>query len=161
VALGLNLLLRKEYRKLTVCIALAALIGFLYLLPFWIAFHDPLYQFHRRASVGDWDSGHLLTWPFRDIVVSYLYYTGPWTNVILTGAWISLATVGLLRMGWKLYREGLPKRPYEQIFAITYLMFLFSYNSLEWARWDFHRFVIPAFQCSCLHSTGGCRSHGM
>jgi len=47
-------------------------------------------------------------------------------------------------MGWKLYREGLPKRPYEQIFAITYLMFLFSYNSLEWARWDFHRFVIPA-----------------
>jgi hypothetical protein len=144
VALGLNLLLRKEYRKLTVCIALAALIGFLYLLPFWIAFHDPLYQFHRRALVGDWDSGHLLTWPFRDIVVSYLYYTGPWTNVVLTGAWISLATVGLLRMGWKLYREGLPKRPYEQIFAITYLMFLFSYNSLEWARWDFHRFVIPA-----------------
>lgn len=52
VALGLNLLLRKEYRKLTVCIALAALIGFLYLLPFWIAFHDPLYQFHRRVSRG-------------------------------------------------------------------------------------------------------------
>jgi hypothetical protein len=23
-------------------------------------------------------------------------------------------------------------------------MFLFSYNSLEWARWDFNRFVIPA-----------------
>jgi hypothetical protein len=143
-ALGLNLLLRKEYRKLTLSTALAALIGFLYLLPFWIAFHDPLYQFHRRASVVDWDSGHLLTWPFRDIVVSYLYYRGPWTNVILTGAWIVLSAVALFRMGVEVYRHRGTQKLNEQIFAITYLTFLFSYNSLVWARWDFPRFVIPA-----------------
>ena len=143
-ALGLNLLLRKEYRKLTPSIVLAALIGFLYLLPFWIAFHDPLYQFHRRASTMDWDSGHLLTWPFRDIVLSYLYYRGPWTNVILTGGWIGLSAVALCRMGVNVYRHRGTLALNEQIFAITYLTFLFSYNSLEWARWDFHRFVIPA-----------------
>jgi hypothetical protein len=144
VGLGLNLLLRKEYRKLTLSIAFAALIGLLYLLPFWIAFHDPLYQFHRRASAVDWDSGHLLTWPFRDIVVSYLYHRGPWTNVILTGGWIGLSAVALFRIGVKVYRQRGTQRLNEQIFAITYLTFLFSYNSLEWARWDFHRFVIPA-----------------
>jgi hypothetical protein len=143
-ALGLNLLLRKEYRKLTLSIAVAALIGFLYLLPFWIALHDPLYQFHRRASAADWDSGHLLTWPFRDIVVSYLYYRGPWTNVIVTGGWIGLSAVALCRMGVNVYRHRGTLELNEQIFAITYLTFLFSYNSLEWARWDFHRFVIPA-----------------
>ncbi len=143
-ALGLNLLLRKEYRKLALSTAVAALIGFLYLLPFWIAFHDPIYQFHRRASVVDWDSGHLLTWPFRDIVVSYLYYRGPWTNVILTGGWIGLSAVALFRLGVNVYRHRGAQELNEQIFAITYLTFLFSYNSLVWARWDFPRFVIPA-----------------
>jgi hypothetical protein len=143
VALGLNLLFRKQYRKLALCIALAALIGLLYLLPFSIAFHDPLYQFHRRAQVGDWDSGGLLTWPFRDIVISYLYYRGPWTSVLLTGGWIALGALGLFRMGIKLYRDRGAEHLNEQIFAISYLLFLFSYNSLEWARWDFHRFVIP------------------
>lgn len=143
-ALGLSLLLRKEYRKLSLCIAVAALIGFLYLLPFWVAFHDPLYQFHRREHSGDWDSGHLLTWPFHSIAVSYLYHRGPWSNVILTGAWIGLAIVGLCRMGIKLYRDRGTQYPNEQIFVITYVFFLFSYNSLVWARWSFHRFVIPA-----------------
>jgi Glycosyltransferase family 87 len=142
-ALGLSLLLRKDYRKLLNCTAVAALIGFIYLVPFWISLHDPLYQFHRYQHE-DWQSGHLVTWPFLTIAVSYLYYTGPWTNVVLTGGWIGLAAVGLFRMGLKLYRDGLPEHSNEQIFAIAYLTFLFCYNSLEWARWDFPRFVIPA-----------------
>lgn len=141
-ALGLNLLLRKDYRKLSLCVAVGALIGLLYLLPFWIAFHDPLYQFHRYQHE-DWQSGHLLSWPFHIIVVSYLYYRGPWTNVLLTGGWIGLSTVAMFRMGVKLYRDRGAEHLNEQIYAISYLLFLFSYNSLVWARWDFHRFVIP------------------
>ena len=142
-ALGFTLVLRKDYRKLLLCTAVAALIGFLYLLPFWVSFHDPLYQFHRYKQE-DWQSGHLVSWPFHIIAVSYLYYRGPWTNVILTGAWIGLATVGLCRMGVKLYRERVMERPYEQVFTGTYVTFLFCYNSLEWSRWGFPRFVIPA-----------------
>jgi len=142
-ALGLSLILRKDYKKLLVCTVVAALIGFLYLLPFWISLHDPLFQFHRYKHE-DWQSGALVTWPFHIIAVSYLYYTGPWTNVLLTGGWIALSTLAFFRIGLKFYREGLPEHPNEQIFAITYLLFLFCYNSLEWARWDFHRFVIPA-----------------
>jgi hypothetical protein len=76
-------------------------------------------------------------------VVSYLYYRGPWTNVILTGFWISLAFVGLCRIVAGMYRNKFNKYSYEQLFTVAYLIFLFCYNSLEWARWDFPRFVIP------------------
>ena len=44
----------------------------------------------------------------------------------------------------KIYRHRGMQELNEQMFAIAYLTFSFSYNSLEWARWDFHRFVIPA-----------------
>jgi hypothetical protein len=47
-------------------------------------------------------------------------------------------------MGAKLYRYRSMEHLNEQLFAVTYLIFLFCYNSLEWARWDFPRFVIPA-----------------
>ena len=142
-ALGLNLILRKDYRKLSLCIPVAALIGFAYLLPFWISLHDPLYQFHRYKHE-DWQTGSPVSWPFHIIAVSYLYYRGPWTNVILTGSWIGLATIGLCRIGVKLYRDRVLELLNEQIFAVTYVLFLLCYNSLEWARWDFPRFVIPA-----------------
>ena len=142
-ALTLTLLLRKDYRKLFLCTATAALIGFLYLVPFWIALHDPLYQFHRYQHE-DWQSGSLVTWPLYIITVSYLYYRGPWTNVFLTGGWIGFSVIGLCRMGAKLYRYRTVEHLNEQIFAVTYVLFLLSYNSLEWARWDFPRFVIPA-----------------
>jgi hypothetical protein len=142
-ALALTLFLRKDYRKLFLCTVTASLIGFLYLMPFWIALHDPFYQFHRYQHE-DWQSGSLVTWPFYIIAVSYLYYRGPWTNVALTGGWIGFSFVGLCNMGVKLYRDRALKHLNEWIFAITYVIFLFSYNSLEWARWDFPRFVIPA-----------------
>ena len=142
-ALALTLLLRKDYRKLFLCTATASLIGFLYLVPFWIALHDPLYQFHRYQHE-DWQSGSLVTWPLYIITVSYLYYRGPWTNVFLTGGWIGFSIIGLCRMAAKLYRYRTVEHLNEQIFAVTYLLFLLSYNSLEWARWDFPRFVIPA-----------------
>ena len=86
-ALGLTLLLRKDYKKLLLCTGVAAIIGFVSLLPFWISFHDPLYQFHRYKHE-DWQSGSLLSWPFHIITVSFLYHRGPWTNVILTGGWM-------------------------------------------------------------------------
>ena len=143
LALGLDLILRREYRKLAICATIASLIGLLYLIPFWVTFHDPLYQFHQYQHA-DWESGSLLSWPFHIILVSYLYYRGPWTNVVLTGIWIALSALALFRMGLKWYSEGRPEYPNEQIFAITYLVFLFCYNSLEWARWGFPRFVIPA-----------------
>ncbi len=142
-ALGLTLLLRKDYKKCLLCTVVAALIGLVYLLPFWISFHDPLYQFHRYKHE-DWQSGSLVSWPFHIITVSFLYHRGPWTNVILTGGWIGLAAVGFCSIGVKLYRDRTAGHTNEQMFAITYLMFLFCYNSLEWARWDFPRFVIPA-----------------
>lgn len=143
LALGLTLLMRKRYRTVALSTAVAALIGFSYLVPFWVSFHDPLYQFHKYKHE-DWQSGSLVTWPFHIIVVSYVYYTGPWTNVIFTGTWIAFAAVGLCMIFGKIIRDRELESSYEQIFTVAYVIFLFSYNSLEWARWDFPRFVIPA-----------------
>lgn len=142
-ALGLTLVLRKEYRKAAVCTLVAVLIGLLYLAPFWISLGDPLYQFHRYQHE-DWESGSLLTWPFHIFTVSFIYYHGPWTNVVYTGGWIALAILGYFKTAVKLCVERVSEHWNEQIFFFSYLMFLFCYNSLEWARWDFPRFVIPA-----------------
>lgn len=74
-----------------------------------------------------------MTWPFHVIVVSYLYYRGPWTNVIFTGGWIGLAAVGFCRMGVRLYRDRTPEHLNEQIFAVTYLLFFSATTHLSGA----------------------------
>jgi hypothetical protein len=51
--------------------------------------------------------------------------------------------VGLLLMLRKEFRKYAGEHPYEVVFAISYLAFLFSYNSL-WSYAEFPRYVIPA-----------------
>jgi hypothetical protein len=142
LAIGLALVLRRDYKKAFLCTAIAMLIGMLYLLPFWIYFHDPLYQFHRYKQA-DWQSGFVVSWPFHAIVLSFLHNREPWTNVIFTTGWLGFATLGLYRMSGKLYRRQIGEHANEYIFAISYLIFLFCYNSYHWARAEFPRFVIP------------------
>lgn len=141
VAIGLALIHRREYKKALHCTAIGALIGFLYLLPFWIYFHDALYQFHRYQKT-DWESGFVIGWPFHAIVVSYLHNREPWTNVILTTGWLAFAVVGYLLIAVKMLRQR-TARTTERTFAIGYLSFFFSYNSVYWARAEFPRFVFP------------------
>ncbi len=118
-ALGFALLFRREYRKLSVSTGVAALLGFLYLVPFWIAFHDPLYQFHRYEQE-DWQSGHLLTWPFQIMTMSYLYYRGPWTNVFLTGGGLCSPLWGSISWRGSSFANRGSRYLNEQIFAIAY-----------------------------------------
>jgi hypothetical protein len=142
LAIGLALILRRDYKKTFLCTATAMLIGMLYLLPFWIYFHDPLYQFHRYKQA-DWQSGFVISWPFHAIVWSFLHNREPWTNVIFTVGWIGFAALGLYKMCGRLYRQQLGEHSNEYIFAISYLIFLYCYNSDQWARAEFPRFVIP------------------
>ncbi len=115
LGIGLALIVRRDYKKLLACTSLATLVGTLYLLPFWIYFHDPLYQVHRYQQ-SDWQSESAISLPFRAIISSLFNHQVPWTNVLLTLGWI--------------------------IFAFSYLLFLFSYNS-GWARAEFPRFAMP------------------
>ena len=143
LAIGVTLLLRKDFKKAFVCSGVASLIGLLYLVPFWIFFDDPLYQFHRYKQA-DWQSGFVISWPFHAITVAFLHNREPFTNVIFTAGWIAFAVVGFPIMVGQLYRRQSSGPAHEQVFAISYLTFLFCYNSIHWARADFPRFVIPA-----------------
>jgi hypothetical protein len=142
LGIGLTLIWRRNYKKAFVCTALATFIGFLYLLPFWIYLHDPLYQFHQYKR-HDWQSGSAVALPFRALVLGFLHDRGPWTNVLFTLGWIAFAFVGLCAMSRKSFRHYIREHPAEYIFAFFYLIFIFSYNSVAWARADFPRLAIP------------------
>jgi len=155
VGIGLTLLLRKEIWKAAACTGVAALIGLLYLLPFWIYLHDPLFQVHHYKQE-DWHGGWPVGWPFHGIVASLIHNREPWTNVILTTGWIAFAVVGFCAMIAKLrqprlllqsgdtkgWRSLVKERPAEYLFAFSYLIFLFCYDS-QWVRAEFPRFAIP------------------
>lgn len=136
VAIGIALLYRREYKKALQCTALGASIGALYLLPFWIYFHDPLYQFHLYQQ-RDWQSPSVIGLPFRAIVISLVRDREPWTNVLITMGWILFAFVGLCAMSRKNFREYMGRHQAECIFGLFYLYFIFSYNSVAWARSEF------------------------
>lgn len=141
-AIGIVLLIKREYKKLILSTASALAIGGLYLLPFWIYFGDPLYEFHRYQTA-DWHSGSPVTWPFAVIVRSFLWNREPWTNVVLTLLWIVVVLIGLIAMARQDFRQHLREHPAEYMFVAIYIGFLFTYNSAEWARAEFVRFAIP------------------
>lgn len=142
VGIGLALILRRDYKKACLCTLLAAFVGGLYLLPFWLYFHDPLYEFHAYKQF-DWQSGSAVSFPFRAIVISLLHNRGTWTSVLLTTGWIIFAFAGLCAMSRRGFRQYIREHRAECIFAFLYLAFIFSYNSVAWARAEFPRFAIP------------------
>jgi len=141
LAIGLVLLFRREYRKLLICTGAGAVIGVLYLLPFWLYFHDALYQVHRYQT-SDWHSGPALGLPFQELVSSFLHNRQPLTNVLHTLGWIVFVLAGFLAMSRKGFRPYVNEHRPEFLFAFSYFVFLFTYNS-GWARAEFPRFVIP------------------
>ncbi len=141
VAIGLVLLFRREYRRFLACTAVGVMVGGLYVLPFWLYFHDALYQVHRYQT-SDWHSGRAFAWPFRALGSSLLHNQAPLTNVVLTLGWIGFVVIGFLAMGRADFRTCIRQRLPEFLFAFLYLAFLLTYNS-EWAWADFPRFAIP------------------
>jgi len=140
--IGLALISLRNYKKAVLCAILSTAIGVLYLLPFWIYFHDPLYQLHRYKQT-DWNSESVIGLPLHAIVVSLLHNREPWTNVVLTTGWVAVAVAGLCAMARKTFRPYIREHRAECTFAFLYLGFILTYNSVEWARAEFPRFVIP------------------
>ncbi len=143
IALGITLLLKREYKRLALCTGAALLIGALYILPFWIYFGDPLYQIHSYKK-NDWHSGLPIGLPFHAIGSSFLHNQQPLTNVLLTLGWVIFVLTGALAMVRKSFRPYLRDHPSEAGFALLYIAFIFTYNSSAWARADIVRFAIPA-----------------
>jgi len=141
IAIGLFLLVQKRYWKLLTCTAIGIAIGALYVVPFWIYFGDPLYEFHRYQTA-DWHSQSAISAPFFAIGTSIIHNQQPWTNLLLTLGWIALVAAGSLAI-YKHRSKLSQKMPVELYFAAGYLIFLFCYNSPQWARAEFARFAIP------------------
>lgn len=141
LALGLTLLFRRDFKKAFVCTLVASAIGAVYLIPFWIHFHDPLFQVHQYRQY-DWRSSSPIGLPFRALAVAFMTSRQPWTNTLLIVLWIVFSVVALCAMGRKGFTPYVREHLTECLFAFLYLSFLFCYNS-SWSWGEFPRFVLP------------------
>ena len=149
VGIGLALIYQKRYAKFLVALALGLAVGLLYVWPLAHYFGDPLLTVHSYAS-RDYGAanmhgphGHLFGWPFHAIIVGTLVYPAPWTNLVLTFSWIVLVLAGVCAMFLRDYRRYARANPPEAIFTWLFLVAIFSYDYLIWARGNFMRFSIP------------------
>lgn len=149
VGIGLALLLRKQFGLFLVALAIGLAVGGLYVLPLAHYFGDPLLTVHSY-TMRDYGGGgvvgphgRLFGWPFHGIIAGTLAYRAPWTNLVLSFFWIALVLAGVARMFSKSFREYARKCPNEAIFCGLYLLAIFSYDYLIWARSNFIRFAIP------------------
>ena len=150
VGIGLVLLYRRKFGSFFVALGTGVAIGTLYMLPLARYFGDPLLTVHTYTThdyggggiVGP--HGHLFGWPFHGIVAGTLAYPAPWSNLLLSFFWIGLVLAGVYMMFSSSFREYAKAYPNEVIFCGLYLLALFSYDYLIWARSHFMRFSIPA-----------------
>jgi hypothetical protein len=141
IGIGVVLLYRREYKKLIFATLTGAVIGGLYVLPLAGHFGDPL------ATVHSYEGGQfsLFGVPFYAIIKGTIQYPAPWTNLVLSLSWILTVLAGMAAMFLeRSFREYARANPVEVLFAIPYLLLVFSYNYPVFARSNFARFAIPA-----------------
>jgi hypothetical protein len=141
---------RKQWTALLAALGIGLGIGVLYVLPLAHYAGDPFLTVHTYTTrdygaakvVGP--HGHLFGWPFHGIVAGTIAYPAPWTNLVLSFFWIALVLVGIAMMFSRRFRSYANEHVAEVIFCGLYLLAVFSYDYLIWARSNFFRFVIPA-----------------
>jgi len=149
VGIGIALLYQRRYAKFVGALVLGLTIGLLYAWPLAHYFGDPLLTAHSYTS-RDYGAlnvngphGHLFGWPFHGIIVGTMLYPAPWTNLILSFSWIALVVAGAAAMFSRGLREFWRANPAEALFCGLYLLAIFCYDYLVWARGNFMRFSIP------------------
>lgn len=149
VGIGIALLCQERYAKFLGALALGSAIGWLYVWPLAHYLGDPLRTVHSYTSrdygaaklVGP--HGHLFGWPFHGIIVGTMLYPAPWTNLVLSFSWIALVIAGAVAMFGRDLRGYWRANLAEATFCGFYLLAIFCYDYLVWARGNFIRFAIP------------------
>lgn len=150
VGIGIALLYQHRYAKFLSALAVGIAVCLLYIWPLAHYFGDPLLTMHSYTSrdygAGNMTGphGHLFGWPFHGIVVGTMLFPAPWTNLVLSFSWIALVIAGIVAMFSRDLRRHWRAHPAEAIFCCLYLLAVFCYDYLVWARGEFIRFSIPA-----------------
>jgi len=144
LGIGIALLRRRDWKRLTLATSIALVIGILYVIPLARYFRDPLATVHSYQSAQASATVPLFGIPFYAIVKGTILYPASFSNLVLTFGWIFLVLIAIVAMLWtqdfrNYAREHLP----EIVFAAPYLLSLYCYNYPMWARGDFPRFAIP------------------
>jgi hypothetical protein len=136
--------LKRDFRNFCLATLIGLLVGGLYALPLALHFQNPLANVHRYQQA-DWEGRRLLTWPFYAILKSISSDQAPGTNLVLTWGWILFVLAGLFALVLaKNCREYWRTRPTEMIFAVSYLVFIYTYNSPpHLGMRTFPRYAIP------------------
>ena len=149
VGIGLVLLYRKQFREFLLVLTIAMAIGILYAAPLALYFGDPLLTLHTYTT-RDYGGakvagphGHLFGWPFHGIVAGTLAYPAPWTSLLLSFVWIGVVLFGVGMMFSSRFRKFAREYPQEAIYCGLYLLAIFCYDYLIWARSNFIRFCVP------------------
>jgi Gpi18-like mannosyltransferase len=144
LGIGVTLLRRRDWKRLTFATSIGLVIGVLYVIPLAHYFHDPLATVHSYQSAKASATVPLFGIPFYAIVKGTILYPAPLSNLVLTFGWIFLVLIAIIAMllthHFRNYAsEHLP----EVVFAAPYLLSLYCYNYPMWARGNFPRFAIP------------------
>jgi len=144
LGIGVYLLRHRDWRRLAGAVGIGGAIGMLYALPLKLYLHDPLATVHSYGVLQSSSYPGVFGIPFRAIIVGTLLYPSPWTNLVITFAWILLVLAGNIAMlSTKEFRDYTRDHVAEAVFAGLYLLFLYSYNAPRLARGNFPRFAIP------------------
>jgi hypothetical protein len=145
VAIGGVLLIRREFRTLSLAVCIGAVTGLLYLAPLTFLYGNPWVSIRSYQS-NDWAGASPVTIPLLPIIKGALFTrdTMRLPLKLLVGFWVLLTLVAMIR--WTLstsFRRYLDAHPVEAAFAVFYTIFLFSYNTNFWVWQHFPRFAIP------------------
>jgi len=141
MGLGVTLLWKRDWGNFFLALVTGLAVGGLYVAPLALYFQTPLANVQTYQNQ-DWQGGWLFAWPLRAILQSTDRV--PVTNLALTWGWILFVLAGLLALVLsRRCREYWRAHPGEMLFAVGYILFLYTYNS-PWARGTFPRLAIPA-----------------
>lgn len=140
IGIGIDLLYRRQYKKLALSVLIGAIVGELSVLPLALHFGSALATVHSYQEART----SLFGYPFYAIIKGTILYPAPLTNLLLSFGWIALVLAGLLRMAKKTeFHRYTKEHPVEILFALPYTLLIFCYNYPVFARSNFPRFIIP------------------
>jgi hypothetical protein len=160
IALAVALILRRDFRSLTLSVTVGLFVGVCYVLPFAIALGNPMVNVQAYQSEA-WAGQSPISWPLLSVVRGMISNsTEPLANILKIGTWVAFTLAGVMAMiGTERFRQFARKHRMETIFAFLYLIVLFSYNSPRWNWAEFPRFVVPIIPFLLIALSNGLPKH--